>query len=212
MPACPVEHEDDLPVWLGSCLAGKGGQFSFKERDTHARRQVEERAARGGMHEAHQIAPGVAVLHRGDRALANRRPDAAQERFQADAMLIRGPQFHGGVGKRRRHLAAAVALAFFEGVLCRHVRLHMLWSRQLLAMLEALQIGVAQRVGDRTANALTDPRRDLGAGPALPARHGRRHGRRLARSSSCCARLSAGGARWEVVWRRLRMPSGPSLL
>ena len=49
---------------------------------------MEERAARGGMHEADEIAPGVAVLHRSDGALANRRPDPTQERLEADAMLV----------------------------------------------------------------------------------------------------------------------------
>src|SRR5258708_38914897 len=44
------------------------------------------------MHTADQVAPGKAVLDRGDGALANRRPDAPQEWFQADAMLVSGPQ------------------------------------------------------------------------------------------------------------------------
>jgi hypothetical protein len=32
------------------------------------------------------------VAHEGNRPLANRRPDPAQQRFQADAMFINGPQ------------------------------------------------------------------------------------------------------------------------
>src|SRR5262247_1356425 len=52
----------------------------------------------------------------------------------------------------------------------------MLRPRQLLMALEALQIGIAERVGDRTAEALADPRRHSGAGPALMTCHGRRQG------------------------------------
>jgi hypothetical protein len=54
------------------------------------------------MHEAHQIPPGKAVPDRDDRLLADRRPDAPQERFEANAMFISGPQLDLGVGKGRR--------------------------------------------------------------------------------------------------------------
>ena len=80
-------------------LAGKGGQLDLEERDAHAGRQMEEGASRGGMDEADEVAPGEAVLHEGDRALANRRPDATQERLEADAMLVGRPQLDRGVGK-----------------------------------------------------------------------------------------------------------------
>ncbi len=54
---------------------------------------MEEGAAGGGMDKADEIAPGKAVLHRGDGTLTNRRPDPAEERLEADAMFIGGPQF-----------------------------------------------------------------------------------------------------------------------
>ena len=63
MPARAVEDQDDLLGWSCSRLAGKGGEFGLEERDTDAGRQMEERAARRGMDEADEVAPGVAVLH-----------------------------------------------------------------------------------------------------------------------------------------------------
>jgi len=61
---------------------------------------MEERAPGGRVDEANQIAPSEAVLDDGAGTLPNRRPDAAQQRLEANAMLIGGPQFDLGVGKR----------------------------------------------------------------------------------------------------------------
>src|SRR6476620_1954479 len=114
MPAGAVEDQDDLFVWSCPGLAGKGGQLRLEEGDAHAGRQMEEGATRGGMDEAHQVAPGVAMLYRGNGALPDRRPDAAAERFQADAMLIRCPQFHCGVGKGDGNLAQQRSYLFLK--------------------------------------------------------------------------------------------------
>ncbi len=51
------------------------------------------------MHKADEIAPGEAVLHGGDGALANRRPDAAEQRLEANAMFVGRPQFDLSSGK-----------------------------------------------------------------------------------------------------------------
>src|SRR5262249_2394575 len=55
-------------------------------------------AARGGVHTGYQVAPLVAVLHRGDGALAGAAPDLGQKRVQAAALLIRGPDLPAGDG------------------------------------------------------------------------------------------------------------------
>ena len=106
MPAGAVEDQDDLLGGTRSRLAGKGGQFGFKERDADARREdarreMEEGATRRGMDEADQVAPGVAMLHRRDRSLPDRSPNATEEGLEANAMLIRRPQLDGSVRKRR---------------------------------------------------------------------------------------------------------------
>ena len=51
------------------------------------------------MDKADYIAPGKAVLNHRHRPLANGSPHAALHRFQANAMLIGGPQFHTRTGK-----------------------------------------------------------------------------------------------------------------
>ena len=104
MPAGAIQDQDDLLGRTRSRLAGKGGQFGLKERDAHAGRQMKERASRGRMDEADQIAPGVAVLDRGYWTLPNRRPDARKQRLQADAMLVGRPQLHSGLRKGGRDL------------------------------------------------------------------------------------------------------------
>lgn len=84
----PIEHEDDLLAGTGSYLARKLGQLEFKDGDADRRRQMEVGATRGGMHKADEVAPGKAVLHDSNRPLSDRRPDLAEQRFQANAVLI----------------------------------------------------------------------------------------------------------------------------
>jgi hypothetical protein len=64
---------------------------------------MKERPSRGGMDKANKVAPGKAVLDDGGRTLANGRPDAAQEWFQANAMFIGRPQFDRCLGEGAGH-------------------------------------------------------------------------------------------------------------
>src|SRR5690348_16036244 len=57
----------------------------------------------GGMHEADQIAPIVAVLHGCEGALAVEAPDFLQDGFQADAMLVDRPELDVRLGEGGRH-------------------------------------------------------------------------------------------------------------
>ena len=61
--------------------------------------------ARGGMHEADEVAPFVAVLHWRKRSLPLGRPGPPQDRFEPNAMFVDGPQLHLSVGKGGGHLA-----------------------------------------------------------------------------------------------------------
>ena len=99
MPARSVKHQDDLLGGTGSRLTREFCQLDFKERDADRGGQMEEGAAGGGMDEPDEIAPGEALLHGGDGPLADRRPHPPQERFQANAMFIGGPQLHLSMGK-----------------------------------------------------------------------------------------------------------------
>ena len=116
VPAGTIQDEDDLLLGAGADLAGEVGQFDFEERDAHRGRQMEEGAARGGMDKADQIAPGVAMLHGGERALARRRPDPAQERFEADAVFVGRPQLDLAWGKAVATCRRS-GRGFFEGFL-----------------------------------------------------------------------------------------------
>jgi len=98
----PIEHQDDLLRRAGPHLAGEGSELHLEEgyRDTGG--QVEEGATTGGMHEAHQRAPGEAVAHQRGGSPPNRRPDPPQERLQADAVLVGRPQLDARLGEGRR--------------------------------------------------------------------------------------------------------------
>lgn len=54
------------------------------------------------MDEADEVAPGNAVLHDGGGPLPDGRPDAAQQRFEPNAMFVGRPQFYLRLGKRGR--------------------------------------------------------------------------------------------------------------
>jgi hypothetical protein len=103
VPARPIEHEHNLLGGTGSRLTRKLGQLDFKDGNAHGRGQMKDGPTGGGMHKTDQVAPREAVLHGGNRTLTDRRPDAPQQRFEPDAMLIGGPQLHLGVGEGGRH-------------------------------------------------------------------------------------------------------------
>ena len=64
MPARAIQHEHDLFAGAGADLTGEGRQLDFEERDTDRCGQMEDRPPGGGMDEADEGAPVVAVLHR----------------------------------------------------------------------------------------------------------------------------------------------------
>jgi len=92
VPASPVKDEHNLHGRTRADVARELGEFHRKERDADCRGEMEDGAARGGMHEAHQVAPRVAVFDRRDGPLAVETPDFMQDRLQADAVFVDGPQ------------------------------------------------------------------------------------------------------------------------
>src|SRR3954463_10463255 len=93
VPAGVVEDEDDDPVATGPGFAGEEGEERLEERLRHPVRQVPEDLARGRLHEGDHVEPLEAVVAGGARSLAFRRPDAAEDRLQPDAVLVRGEDF-----------------------------------------------------------------------------------------------------------------------
>src|SRR5690349_2820154 len=95
VPAGVVEDEDDDPVATGAGLAGEEGEERLEERLRHPVRQVPEDLARGRLHDGDHVEPLEAVVAGRARSLAPGRPDAAKDRLQPDAVLVRGEDFDG---------------------------------------------------------------------------------------------------------------------
>ena len=92
VPAGAIQHEHDLFGGTGASSTGKGRQLDLEERDGDAGSEMPPRATRGGMDEADEIAPLIAVLHRRDRTFSVEAPDLLEDGLQPDAMLVRGPE------------------------------------------------------------------------------------------------------------------------
>ncbi len=90
MPAGAVEDEDDDPVASGTGLAGEERERGLEQFLVDAGREVPEALAGGRRDEGGDVEPLVAVVTAGDRALASRRPDPAQDRLQSDPVLVGG--------------------------------------------------------------------------------------------------------------------------
>lgn len=91
MPARAIEDEHDLLAGTGPRLARKLRQLHLEEGNTDCRGQMKEGPTRGGMDTADQVTPGEAMLHDRRGPLPNGRPDAPEQRFEANAMFVGGP-------------------------------------------------------------------------------------------------------------------------
>lgn len=97
VPAGAIEDQGDPLLWSGSHIAGKGGQHLPEEGRGHGGQQPPLGLTRRGTDEATDVEPLVALLHRSDGAFADRCPDAADQRQEADAMLVGGPELDRGI-------------------------------------------------------------------------------------------------------------------
>jgi len=114
VPPSPIQHEHDLFGGACSHLTRERGEFGLKEGDAHRGRQMEERATRRRMDEAHQVAPLIAVLDRSQRAVAIETPHFVQNRLQPDAMFVGGPELDDAVGESARDLVEERADLFLK--------------------------------------------------------------------------------------------------
>jgi hypothetical protein len=105
VPARAIQHEDNLLAGTRTNGLGKGSEFGFKEGHAHRRRRMKDCATGSGMDKADEIAPFVAMLDWGEWTLVVQSPDFAQDRFQANAMLVHGPQLDRRLREGRRHFA-----------------------------------------------------------------------------------------------------------
>src|SRR3954451_7093992 len=91
VPAGAVEPEHDDAIPSRSGLARKQRQQRGEERLGYSVRHVPEHLAGDRLDEGGHIKPLVAVVTKCDGPLTLGRPDPAQDRLQANAVLVRGP-------------------------------------------------------------------------------------------------------------------------
>jgi hypothetical protein len=101
VPAGLVQHEHDAALAAGRTFLGEGSKERGEERFGDAGGEIPDRLAREGLGEGRDVKPLVAVMAERDRALGLGRPDAAQDRLQAEAVFVRGPDLDREVGTAR---------------------------------------------------------------------------------------------------------------
>ena len=101
VPASLVQHEHDAALAAGRAFLGEGRKERGEERLGDAGGEIPDRLAREGLGEGRDVKPLVAVVAERDRALALGRPDAAQDRLQAEAVLVGRKHLDREVGTAR---------------------------------------------------------------------------------------------------------------
>jgi hypothetical protein len=91
VPAGVVEHEHDDARRPGADQPGEVGEEGLEQRLVDGVGEVPLGLAAGRSDEGGDVQPLVAVMPERDRLLADRRPDPARERLQAEAVLVGGP-------------------------------------------------------------------------------------------------------------------------
>jgi hypothetical protein len=91
VPARAVEHQDDVLVGTGADLGGERRQQRTEQRGVDTVGDEPHDLASGWLNEAIKIKPMVAVMAAGGRTASARRPDLAQDRFQAEAVFVERP-------------------------------------------------------------------------------------------------------------------------
>src|SRR3712207_8834200 len=72
-------------------LPREAGEQRLEEGLGKAAAEIPDRLAAGRLHEGDHVQPSVAVVAKSDRSPANWCPDAAPDRLQAEAVLVRRP-------------------------------------------------------------------------------------------------------------------------
>lgn len=113
-PAGAVEHEEDDAVAAGAGLAGEERERVGEELLVDAGADVPEALAGGGRDEGGDVEPLEAVVAPGDRTLASRRPDPAEDGLQPDTVLVGGEDLDRRVGIARRFLGDRLGKVFLN--------------------------------------------------------------------------------------------------
>src|SRR2546429_5975020 len=98
MPACSIQHQDNMLARTGTDTACKLLQGQIHHGNIDPRKEQPDGSPRLRMHKAIDVHPLVARLHDHPRTHALLHPDATQQGFETDAMLIKGPEFDACLG------------------------------------------------------------------------------------------------------------------
>ncbi len=93
VPSGAIEHQHDDA--LASCpdRACESREQLLEERLVEAVRQIPDGFPAAGMHERGDVEPLITMVPECDRAVADGRPHAATNGFQAEPVLVRRPYF-----------------------------------------------------------------------------------------------------------------------
>ena len=98
VPAGTIQDQHDLFVWPCSYLLRKSGQGKGEDLNTDRGQQQPTRLPALWMNKGKDIHPFIALGHRGFHRRSLWSPDASQDRFETNPMLIHRPQFDAGLG------------------------------------------------------------------------------------------------------------------
>ena len=116
VPAGIVEGEDNDAVAPGAGLPREGFEQFGEERLVDAVREIPDGFSARRRDEGGDVEPFVAVMAERDRPLADRRPDAAMNRLQAEPMFIRRPDLDRLVGMLVGFLGERVSEVFLKAL------------------------------------------------------------------------------------------------
>ena len=114
VPAGAVEDEEDDAVAAGAGLAGEEREGVGEELRVDAGPDVPEALAGGRRDEGGDVEPFEAVVAAGDRALALRRPDPAEDGLQPEAVLVGGEDLDRRAGMTLRFLGDRLGEVFLN--------------------------------------------------------------------------------------------------
>ena len=208
VPTGAVEDEEDDAVAPGARLAGEEREGVLEELLVDAGREIPEALAGDGRDEGDDIEPFETMMAAGDRALAARRPDPAQDRLQPDAVLVGGEDLDCRAGMALGFLGDGFGELFLNascssGVAASACRGRGRWIVQPIAR-SASQPRCSATWASPSAAAIT-------AATFLAVQTPPSSGGRLTRSSSI-ARISGVRIRGFAPFPRRRSPSedGPN--
>ncbi len=112
VPARAIELQYDPLILARTGRFGEIGKDGLEHLLANRIRDVPHRSPSGGLNEAPNIEPLVAVMAKRDRAIAFGRPYPSHDRLQADPVLVHRPDLDGGIGMRAFLFSGSV-LQFF---------------------------------------------------------------------------------------------------